>query len=109
MPRVEYTASTGLVQRTGSGFALNQIETMNGSDLSIAQGTTFVELQTAHTASLPASASTGDICILAVSAGVAAILGTDNKAGGEVTFNAIGDGATCVYNGTQWVCQITNS
>ena len=43
MPRVEYTAAAGLVQRSGAGFALNQIEVMNGSNLAIAQGTTFVD------------------------------------------------------------------
>ena len=109
MPRVEYKASTGLVQRAGSGFALNQIETMNGANLDVAQGTTFVELVTAHNCTLPATASQGDVCILAVSAGVSAVLKGDNKAGSDVTFNAIGDGAICVYNGTQWVCLISNA
>jgi len=58
---------------------------------------------------LPATASTGDVCILAVSAAAAAVLKSDNKAGGDVTFGAIGDGAICVYNGTQWVCMISDA
>ena len=109
MPRVEYTAAAGLVQRTGSGFALNQIETMDGSDLAVAVGTTFVELKTADNCTLPAGANTGDVCILAVSAAAAAVLKGDNKAGGDVTFGAIGDGAICVYNGTEWVCMVSDA
>ena len=109
MPRVEYTAAAGLVQRSGAGFALNQIETMNGSNLSISQGTTFVKLHTAHAATLPAEASPGDVCILAVTAGVNASIAADNKIGGAVSFNAIGDGAICVYDGSNWACVITNA
>ena len=110
MPRVEYTAAAGLVQRTGSGFALNQIEVMDGSNLSVSVGTTFVELKTADECTLPAGASTGDICILAVSAAVGAVLKVTNTAlAADATFNAQGDGAICVYNGTAWVCMVSNA
>lgn len=109
MPRVEYTAAAGLVQRSGAGFALNQIETMNGAHLSVSQGTTFVNMVTANQVTLPATANAGDVCILANSAAVASVLKTDNKAGGDVTFGAIGDGAICVHNGTQWVCLVSDA
>ena len=109
MPRVEYTAAAGLVQRAGAGFALNQVETMDGGHLSVAQGTTFVELKSAHNCTLPATANTGDVVILAVTAAAAAGLKSDNKVGGDVTFGAIGDGAICVYNGTAWACLVSDA
>ena len=109
MPRVEYTAAAGLVQRSGAGFALNQIETMNGADLAVAQGTTFVELVSAHNCTLPATANTGDVCILAVSATANTVFKGTNRAGGDVTLGTIGDGAICVHNGTQWVCMISDA
>ena len=110
MPKVEYTKAKGLVQSTGSGFALNQIETMNGSHLAVSQGTTFVELQTAHQVTLPpaSGANTGDIIILALSATAAAVLKGDDAAHGDTTLGTIGDGAICVFNGTQWVCSIVD-
>ena len=110
MPKVEYTKAKGLVQATGSGFALNEIQTMNGAHLQVLQGTTFVELQSAHNVTLPpaAGANTGDVVILALSAGVAAVLKGDDAAHSDVTLGTIGDGAICVFNGTQWVCSIVD-
>ena len=111
MPKVTYTKAKGLVQATGSGFALNEIETMNGSNLSVAQGTAFVELQTAHECTLPAAATanTGDVIIVAVSAAVAAkLIGSSETVHSTVTFGTIGDGAVCVFNGTKWVCSIVD-
>ena len=111
MPKVEYTKAKGLVQSTGSGFALNQIQTMDGADLQVLQGTTFVELKTADDCTLPpaAGANTGDVIIIAVSAGVAAkLLGNSETVHSTVTFGTIGDGALCVFNGTKWVCSIVD-
>ena len=109
MPRVEYTKAKGLVQSTGSGFALNQIETTAGS-VTLTQGTTYVDIAGNHEVILPppAGANTGDVIILSQSGAHSGVLKTNNKAGGDVTFNAKGDGAICVFNGTQWVCLIHN-
>ena len=109
MPRVEYTKAKGLVQSTGSGFALNEIETTSGH-LALTQGTTYCEITGAHQVTLPAvaTANTGDVVILSMSAAANGKIMTTGKAGGTVTFNAKGDGAICVFNGTQWVCLIHN-
>ena len=102
MPKVEYTKAKGLVQSTGSGFALNSIETMNGSDLTLTRGTTVAILKSAHDVTLPVAATAGDMIIIVADNASAEIAAAGTQIGGKVTFNSVGDGALAVYDGTEW-------
>jgi len=106
MPKVTYTPLKGLVQATGGGFNVNSILTTEGT-VSL-DATTFLTVGTGTSAfTLPASADTGAVKIIICDQGA----GTDNcvvKAtnatiGSDLTLNATGEMAICIYNGTEWV------
>ena len=103
MPRVEYNKTKGLFQALGSGFALNQIETMNGSDLTLTAGTTVAILKSAHDVTLPTSGNNaGDLILIIADHASAEIAAAGQQTGGKITFNTVGDGALAVYDGTEW-------
>ncbi len=103
MPKVEYTKAKGLVQATGVGFALNQIETMNGENLTLTSGTTVAILKSAHDVTLPTSGnSRGDMILIVADHASAEIAAAGTQIGGKVTFDSVGDGAIAVYDGTEW-------
>jgi hypothetical protein len=108
MPQVEYTKAKGLVQKTGSGFSLNQIHTTTGN-VTLDQGTTVCVISSNHEVTLPTSPNDGDMIIVMMSAAAAGVLKGDGAAFGDITFNAIGDGAVCVYDGTNWQAVISNA
>ena len=107
MPQVEYTKVKGLVQNSGSGFSLNQIETTSGNT-TLTQGTAVCVITGAHQVTLPTSPNDGDVVIVMMSAAEAGVLKGTGAAFGDITFNAIGDGAVCVYDGTNWQAVISN-
>lgn len=108
MPQVEYTKAKGLVQNSGSGFSLNQIEATSG-DVTLTQGTAVCVITAAHEVTLPTSPNKGDVVIVTMGAAAAGVLKGDGAAFGDITFNAIGDGAVCVYDGTTWQAVISNA
>ena len=108
MPQVEYTKAKGLVQKTGSGFSLNQIITTSGN-VTLEQGTTVCVISGAHQVTLPTSPNTGDMVILMMSAAAGGVLKGTGASFNDITFNAIGDGAVCVYDGTNWQAVLSNA
>ena len=101
MPRVEYSKTAGLVQKSGSGFALNQIVTTSGN-VTLEQGTTVCIISGEHEVTLPQSPNDGDVIIVMMSAAENGVLKGTGAAFGDLTFDAIADGAICVYDGTNW-------
>tara|TARA_Y200000002_G_scaffold382677_1_gene400687 strand:+ start:209 stop:538 length:330 start_codon:yes stop_codon:yes gene_type:complete len=102
MPQVEYTKAKGLVQKTGNGFSLNQIERCNGSHLTLTQGTAVCIVETDHKVTLPASPNSGDVILV-----ISNVAGGDLESDGtqldaDLAFAAKGDGVICVYDGTEW-------
>jgi hypothetical protein len=103
MPKVVYTKAKGLVQETGAGFALNEIEIMNGTNLTLTAGTTVAILKSAHDVTLPtADNNTGDMILVIADHASAEIAAAGTQIGGKVTFDSVGDGAIAVYDGTEW-------
>ena len=113
MPRVEYNKTQGLFQASGSGFALNEIESISGNT-TLTQGTCVAIGQSGgtHEITLPpnAGANTGDIIFIIMNhtAGKLMHNGQCNIAS-DVTFNAKGDGAICIYDGSKWQVIVSNS
>ena len=109
MPKVEYTKAKGLVQSTGSGFALNAIQHVSG-DITLDRGTCvcIVNGGTNPEITLPTAASDGDVLILIDDNADSILKNTGTQLGGDVTFNAKGDGAVCVYDGTEWQVMVSN-
>jgi hypothetical protein len=111
MPRVEYTSAKGLVQSTGAGFALNQIENISGNT-TLTQGTTVAIGKSGgtHEITLPPKegAHQGDVVIIIMDHTAGKLKATDTQLGGDVTFNAVGDGAVCVFDGTEWQVIVSN-
>ena len=103
MPKVEYTKLKGLVQAPGAGFALNQIEIMNGTDLTLTVGTTVAILKSAHDVTLPTLGNKrGDMIIIVADHASAEIAAVGTQIGGKVSFNSVGDGALAVHDGNEW-------
>lgn len=108
MPQVEYTKAKGLVQSTGSGFSLNQIE-VTTANVTLTQGTAVCIITADHQVTLPTSPNKGDVVIVIMGAAAAGVLKGEGAAFGDTTFNAIGDGAVCVYDGSDWQAVISNA
>ena len=107
MPKINIDFTKGLVQQSGSGFGINSVVSTSGN-LS-ADATTFLtKIAGAHEVTLPASAEKGAIKIVAQTGAGNGVLKGTNATTGAVTFNAIGDGAVCIYNGTAWVVLVSN-
>tara|TARA_Y100000022_G_C13227785_1_gene365801 strand:+ start:381 stop:719 length:339 start_codon:yes stop_codon:yes gene_type:complete len=101
MPRVEYTPTAGLVQRSGSGFALNAIH-VTSDDVTLTSGTSVVIITGNHAVSLPTSANEGDIVIAIVTGGSSGnIVNTANANAGSGNLGT-GDNAICVYASGEW-------
>lgn len=108
MPKINIDFTKGLVQETGAGFGINSVVTTAGN-LS-ADATTFLtKVAGAHEVTLPASAETGAIKVVVMTAAAAGVLKGDNATSGDITFNAVGDGAICIYNGTAWAVLASNT
>lgn len=101
MPQVEYTSAKGLVQKTGSGFSLNQIQSITGNT-TLTQGTAVALVTGAHQVTLPTSPNTGDVVIVSMTTAANGVLKGTGASFGDITFGEIGDGAICVYDGTNW-------
>ncbi len=108
MPRIEYTSAKGLVQSSGAGFALNNIVTIDGSHTTLDRGTCVAILKSDHKITLPSSASPGDVCIIIIDVAGGDLESDGTQLGGDVAFNAKGDGAICVYDGTEWQVVVSN-
>ena len=108
MPKVEYSKTKGLVTATGAGFALNNITTVNGAHTTLAQGTCVAILKSDHKITLPTTASTGDICIIIVDVAGGDLESDGTQLGSDVAFTAAGDGAVCIYDGTEWQVLVSN-
>jgi len=110
MPKINIDFTKGLVQETGSGFGINSSVTI--ADDAALDATTFLtKVAGAHEVTLPASAETGAIKVLAMTAAAAGVIKAANavtEGGADITFGEIGDGAVCIYNGTAWVVLVTN-
>ena len=111
MPKIEYTKAKGLVQSTGAGFALNQIESIAGNT-TLTQGTTVAIVKSGgtHQITLPpvGGANSGDVVIVIMDHNTGVLKAAGTQLGGDVTFNAIGDGAVCVFDGTEWQVIVSN-
>ena len=112
MPKMTYSAAKGLVQAAGSGFNLNSITSVSGTE-SLDSGTVVTIATAASTLTLPASADSGAFKIILVDQGA----GTDNvvikatnaSLGSDATLNATGEFAICVFNGTEWIVGVSTS
>lgn len=102
MPKVEYSKTKGLVTATGAGFALNNITTVNGAHATLAQGTCVAILKSDHKITLPTTANTGDLLVLVVDVAGGDLESDGTQLGSDVEFTAVGQGALCVYDGTEW-------
>lgn len=120
MPKVEYTKSKGLVQKTGSGFSVADVPvvehvqtltTSGAADIS-AHGTHIITSGGAHTITLlngtyagqkklvvAADVTAGNITLKAETAGNA---GATETVGGNV-MNAAGEHALLMWIGDRWV------
>ena len=107
MPKINIDFTKGLVQQSGSGFGINSVVSTSGN-LSADSTTFLTKITGAHEVTLPASAEKGAIKVFAMTAAAAGVLKGDNATTGDITFNAIGDGAICIYNGTAWVVLVSN-
>ena len=106
MPKINIDFTKGLVQETGAGFGINSVVT-TADDLA-ADATTFLtKVAGAHEVTLPASAETGAIKVIAATAAGGTLKGT-NATTGDVVFNEVGDGAVCIFNGTAWAVLVSN-
>ena len=103
MPKINIDFTKGLVQETGSGFGINSRVVVNGAHAALDATIFLTEITSAHQVTLPASGATGAIKLVMMSAAAAGVLMAENTTlGGNLTFAAIGDGAICVYDGTEW-------
>ncbi len=106
MPKINIDFTKGLVQETGAGFGINSVVTTAGN--LAADATTFLtKVAGAHEVTLPASAETGAIKVIAATGAGGTLKGT-NATTGDVVLNEVGDGAICIYNGTAWVVLVSN-
>ena len=109
MPKINIDFVKGLVQETGAGFGIDSRVVVNGGNASLDATTFLTEITSAHEVTLPASAATGAIKVIMNSAAVGSkIMATNTILGGNLVMNAIGDGAICIYDGTEWIVLRTN-
>ncbi len=107
MPKINIDFTKGLVQETGAGFGINSVVTTTQN--LAADATTFLtKVAGAHEVTLPASAETGAIKVVVMTAAAAGVLKGTNATTGDVTFGEIGDGAVCIFNGTAWAVLVSN-
>ena len=109
MPKINIDFTKGLVQETGSGFGINSSAVVSGAHATLDATTFLTKVASAHEVTLPATATTGTIKVVAMTAAAAGVLKGTNCLTGDVTFNALGDGAVCIFNGTAWVVFRTNA
>ena len=108
MPRVEFSASKGLFQETGSGFALNNILTITG-DTTLDGTKTVVLINGDAHVTLPTddNSNKGDVIIIVTIAngGGTPKIEATNTVGAAMSadIDAVGDFAICVYDGADWV------
>ena len=105
MPKVTYTTKKGLVQARGSGFHINSILTTSGTKN--LDASTFLTVGTAVSQfTLPSSADAGAIKIImhdTDDTDNVVLKATNTSLGGDLTLNADGEFAICVYNGSSWI------
>tara|TARA_Y100000114_G_C11740426_1_gene318622 strand:- start:937 stop:1269 length:333 start_codon:yes stop_codon:yes gene_type:complete len=109
MPNINIDFVKGLVQKSGAGFGIDSKVEVNGVDTTLDATTFLTEIASAHEVTLPASAATGAIKVIINKAAVAShLVSTNTTLDANVDFNAIGDGAICIYDGTEWQVMRTN-
>ena len=108
MPNINIDFVKGLVQKSGAGFGINSKVVVNGGDTTLDATTFLTEIETAHEVTLPSSATTGAIKLIVNTAAVESHLMGTNATTGNIDFNAIGDGAICIYDGTEWIVLRSN-
>tara|TARA_Y100001938_G_scaffold114927_1_gene158033 strand:+ start:227 stop:583 length:357 start_codon:yes stop_codon:yes gene_type:complete len=118
MPKVAYTALKGLVQNAGTGvhigdggFHVNSFHTTSGTEN--LDGSTFVTVGTGVSSfTLPASAEAGAVKLImhdTDDTDNVVLKSTNTSLGGDLTLNADGEFAVCIYNGTKWICGLSTS
>jgi len=108
MPKINIDFTKGLVQESGAGFGIDSRVVVNGGDATLDATTFLTEIETAHECTLPASAATGAIKVVVNTVAVGSKLMGANATIGNITFNAVGDGAICIFDGTEWQVMRTN-
>jgi len=109
MPKINIDFTKGLVQESGAGFGIDSRVVVTGDDATLDATTFLTEITSAHEFTLPATAATGAIKVVINSAAVEShLMATNTTLGANVDFNAIGDGAICIFDGTEWQVMRTN-
>ena len=109
MPKINIDFTKGLVQESGAGFGIDSKVEVSGGDATLDATTFLTEIASAHEVTLPASAATGAIKVLVNTAAVQShLVATNTTLAANEDFNAIGDGAICIYDGTEWIVLRTN-
>ena len=108
MPKINIDFTKGLVQESGAGFGIDSRVVVSG-DATLDATTFLTEITTAHECTLPATAATGAIKVVINSAAVEShLMAANTTLAANVDFNAIGDGAICIFDGTEWQVMRTN-
>ena len=111
MPKVTYTAKKGLVQAGGSGFHINSILTTSGTKN--LDASTFLTVGTAVSQfTLPSSADAGAVKLImhdTDDTDNVVLKSTNTSLGGDLTLNADGEFAICIYNGTKWIVGVSTT
>ena len=115
MPKITITSVSGLVQKTGSGLEVNDTETISDLTNRTLSATKIISRL---------SASSGEVGVTLPTAGVTigqtkfiivdnvdntVVLSGSNAHTVDTTFNAVGDGAICFFDGNLWSVLINNS
>ncbi len=109
MPKINIDFVKGLVQESGAGFGIDSRVVIDGGDATLDATTFLTEVASAHEVTLPASAATGAIKVIINNDNVAShLMATNTTLAANVDFNAVGDGAICIYDGTEWIVLRTN-
>ena len=115
MPKVNYTAAKGLIQNTGEGIELDNREVINDQKNATLSATKIVSVLSASSGqvgvTLPSNASAGQVKFIFVDnvANTVVLSGSNTHNAVNTTFNAKGDGAICIFDGSLWSVLINNS
>jgi len=123
MPKVVYSASKGLYQESGSGFAVGDVsvveasESITDTDTALeSYGTSSIDSTDGAVAvSLAANTNVGATKFISYDthvSGAVVTVGYVNTSGDvkiQLTFDAAGEHAQLISNGTTWICVSTTA